>query len=92
MYDSIQTTVCSAQKAVHLTDAQQPVRLNGKGAESTDKHKLSPHTHRMNPLELRTLQEGKDMTSRTNECRAAERSNNWTSARGHTASRETKMQ
>jgi hypothetical protein len=44
MYDSIRKTTCSTQKAVHLTDAQQSVRLNGKGAESTDKHKLSPHT------------------------------------------------
>jgi hypothetical protein len=43
----------------------------------------------MNPLELRTSQEGKNMTSCTNECKAAE-SNNWTSARGKTASRKQK--
>jgi len=56
------------------------------------RHKLSPHTHKMSPLGLRTLQEGKNMTSWTNESRAPERSNNWTSARGHTTSRKTKMQ
>jgi hypothetical protein len=44
MYDSIQTTTCSAQKAVHVTDAQQSVRLNGKGAESTDKQVKTSHT------------------------------------------------
>ncbi len=46
----------------------------------------------MSPLGLRTLQERKNTTSCTNECRAAKRINNWTSARGHTASRKTKMQ